>query len=81
MLGRGVAWLDTGTHHSMLQAANFIQTIEQRQGLMVACLEEVAYNVGFITAEQVREAARRLDRTSYAEYLLRVLDEEEQLKR
>jgi len=76
MLGRGVAWLDTGTHQSMLQAANYIQAIEERQGLMVACVEEVAYNMGFITAEQVREAAQRTSRSGYGEYLLHMLDEE-----
>jgi glucose-1-phosphate thymidylyltransferase len=75
-LGRGVAWLDTGTHPSMLQAANYIQAIEERQGLMVACVEEVAYNMGFITAEQVREAAQRTNRSGYGEYLLHMLDEE-----
>ena len=75
MIGRGVAWLDTGTHHSMLQAANYIQAIEERQGLMVACVEEVAYNMGFITAEQAREAAERTIRSGYGEYLQRMLDE------
>jgi glucose-1-phosphate thymidylyltransferase len=75
MIGRGVAWLDTGTHHSMLQAANYIQAIEERQGLMVACIEEVAYNMGFITAEQAREAAERTIRSGYGEYLQRMLDE------
>ena len=75
MIGRGVAWLDTGTHHSMLQAANYIQAIEERQGLMVACIEEVAYNMGFITAQQARDAARRTNRSGYGEYLQQMLDE------
>jgi len=75
MIGRGVAWLDTGTHHSMLQAANYIQAIEERQGLMVACIEEVAYNMGFITAEQARDAAQRTSRSGYGEYLQQMLDE------
>jgi len=75
MIGRGVTWLDTGTHHSMLQAANYIQAIEERQGLMIACIEEVAYNMGFITAEQAREAAERTIRSGYGEYLQRMLDE------
>ena len=75
MIGRGVAWLDTGTHHSMLQAANYIQAIEERQGLMVACIEEVAYNMGFITAQQARDAARRTRRSGYGEYLQQMLDE------
>ena len=75
MIGRGVAWLDTGTHHSMLQAANYIQAIEERQGLMVACIEEVAYNMGFITAQQARDAAQRTSRSGYGEYLQQMLDE------
>jgi glucose-1-phosphate thymidylyltransferase len=75
MIGRGVAWLDTGTHHSMLQAANYIQAIEERQGLMVACIEEVAYNMGFITAQQARDAALRTSRSGYGEYLQQMLDE------
>jgi glucose-1-phosphate thymidylyltransferase len=75
MIGRGVAWLDTGTHHSMLQAANYIQAIEERQGLMVACIEEVAYNMGFINAEQARKAAERTNRSGYGEYLQNMLDE------
>ena len=76
MLGRGVAWLDTGTHHSLLQAANYIQAIEERQGLMVSCVEEVAYKMGFITAEQVRSSAEALKQTEYGQYLLRMLEEE-----
>jgi glucose-1-phosphate thymidylyltransferase len=75
MIGRGVAWLDTGTHHSMLQAANYIQAIEERQGLMVACIEEVAFNMGFITAEQAQDAARRTSKSGYGEYLQHLLDE------
>jgi glucose-1-phosphate thymidylyltransferase len=76
MLGRGVAWLDTGTHHSLIQAANYIQAIEERQGLMVACIEEVAYKMGFIGEAEVRAAARRLERTDYGQYLLQMLEEE-----
>jgi len=76
MLGRGIAWLDTGTHDSLLQASNYIQTIEERQGLMVACIEEVAYKMGFIGAEQVRSAAKALSGNSYGEYLMQMLDEE-----
>ncbi len=72
-LGRGFAWLDTGTHLSLMQASNYIQTIETRQGLMVACLEEIAWHKGFIDSAQVEEAARRLDRTGYGQYLLRML--------
>ena len=76
MLGRGVAWLDTGTHDSLLQASNYIQAIEERQGLMVACLEEVAYKMGFLEAEQVREAALKMKNNSYGQYLLQMLQEE-----
>ena len=78
MLSRGVAWLDTGTHQSLLHAANYIQAIEERQGLMVACVEEVAYNMNYISREQVHEAARRMAQTEYGQYLLRMLDEEAQ---
>jgi len=74
-LGRGFAWLDTGTHQSLLQASNFIRTIEERQGLMVSCPEEVAYNMGFIDAARVRTLAAAM-RNPYGEYLLRMLDEE-----
>ena len=76
VLGRGVAWLDTGTHASLLQASNFMQAIEERQGLKVACLEEVAYRMGYIGAEQVREAARAMKGNEYGQYLLRLLEEE-----
>ncbi len=76
VLGRGVAWLDTGTHASLLQASNFMQAIEERQGLKVACLEEVAYRMGYIGAEQVREAARAMKGNEYGQYLVRLLEEE-----
>jgi glucose-1-phosphate thymidylyltransferase len=76
MLGRGIAWLDTGTHHSLLQASNYIQAIEERQGLMVACLEEVAYTMGFIDAARVREAAEKMKGNSYGQYLMGLLEEE-----
>jgi glucose-1-phosphate thymidylyltransferase len=69
ILGRGVAWLDTGTHDAMLQAANFIQTIEQRQGLQVACPEEVAYRKGWITREALERLAQPLAKTGYGRYL------------
>lgn len=68
-LGRGVAWLDTGTHESLMQAANFIETIEQRQGLRIACPEEIAYRRGWIDAERVLELARPLRKTGYGRYL------------
>ncbi len=72
-LGRGVAWLDTGTPDSMLQAGNFIQAIEQRQGLKVACLEEIAFRMGYISAKQVREIALSMSKTDYGQHLLRLL--------
>ena len=75
MLGRGIAWLDTGTPHSLLQASNYIQALEERQGLMVACLEEVAFEMGFIDADRVAAAADRLGKTEYGEYLRHLLDE------
>jgi len=76
-LGRGVAWLDTGTHESLLQASNFIQTLEERQGLMVACIEEVAYRKGYITAEAVRRIAESMKDNRYGQYLLAMLAEEQ----
>ena len=72
-LGRGVAWLDTGTPTSLLQAANFIETIEQRQGLKIACPEEVAYSVGLIDAKQLEELALQLQKSGYGQYLLDLL--------
>ena len=73
-LGRGYAWLDTGTHDAMLDAANFIRTIETRQGLQVACLQEIAYENGWMTKEQVRESVRDLQKTEYGQYLLKVIE-------
>ena len=75
-MGRGTAWLDTGTHDSLLQAANFIQTIEHRQGLKVACPEEIAYRRGFIDAEALSRLAQPLRKSGYGEYLLAVLQED-----
>jgi glucose-1-phosphate thymidylyltransferase len=74
-LGRGIAWLDTGTHESLLQAAEFIAAVERRQGLKVACLEEIAFRLGWLAAERVLELAAGLGRTEYADYLRRVVDE------
>lgn len=73
-LGRGIAWLDTGTPSSLLQAANFIQTLELRQGLIVACLEEIAYRKGLLTADQLRRRAAQMGGSAYGQYLLRVAD-------
>ncbi|MCX7227987.1 MAG: glucose-1-phosphate thymidylyltransferase RfbA [Burkholderiales bacterium] len=75
VMGRGYAWLDTGTHESLLQASSFIETIESRQGLKVACPEEIAFRAGWIDAEQLGRLARPLSKNGYGQYLLRVLDE------
>jgi glucose-1-phosphate thymidylyltransferase len=75
-LTRGIAWLDTGTHDSLMQASNYIQAIEERQGLMVACLEEIAYRMGYITAAEVARLARAMGSSAYGQYLLRMLDHE-----
>jgi glucose-1-phosphate thymidylyltransferase len=73
-LGRGCAWLDTGTHEALLQASTFIQTIEERQGLMVACLEEIAFTMGWITATDILRLAEPMRNNSYGRYLLRLLE-------
>lgn len=75
VMGRGMAWLDTGTHEAMLEASLFIQTIETRQGLMVACPEEIAYRLGYISAEQVERAASSMKNNRYGAYLLQMLKE------
>ncbi len=76
LLGRGFAWLDTGTHDSLLQASNFIATIEQRQGLKVSCIEEIAYKRGFISKEQLIELAKPLSGNQYGEYLLNLAEKQ-----
>ena len=76
VMGRGYAWLDTGTHESLLEASAFIETIERRQGLKVACPEEVAFRLGWIDADQLRTLATPLAKTGYGRYLLRVIDEQ-----
>jgi glucose-1-phosphate thymidylyltransferase len=75
VLGRGIAWLDTGTHDSLLEAGTFIQTIEKRQGLKVACPEEIVYRLGYIDADQLRALASKIAKSSYGQYLLRLLEE------
>jgi glucose-1-phosphate thymidylyltransferase len=75
LLGRGFAWLDTGTHDSLLEASTFIETIEKRQGLKVSCVEEVAYRMGFIDADQLRELTKPFKNNGYGQYLLQVLKE------
>ncbi len=75
LMGRGYAWLDTGTHESLLEASNFIQTIENRQGLKVACIEEIAFEMGYISKEQLTELAQPLKKNQYGQYLLKRADE------
>ena len=74
VLGRGFAWLDTGTHDSLIQAGSFVQTVEKRQGFKVACLEEIAYHSGWITEQQLRQQGEELKKTGYGQYLLAVAD-------
>ncbi len=75
LLGRGIAWLDTGTHDSLLDATNFIHTIEKRQGLKVSCPEEIAYRLGYIDANQLRALAGKIAKSTYGQYLMRILEE------
>ena len=76
LLGRGFAWLDTGTHESLMEASRFVQTIEKRQGLKIACLEEIAYKKGWIKSEDIERQANFLEKTEYGEYLYQILNEE-----
>lgn len=75
LFGRGMAWLDTGTHDSLLEASNFVETIQKRQGLHVACIEEISYRKGYISEEQLYEIAQPLLKTSYGQYLVDILNE------
>ncbi len=76
ILGRGVAWLDTGAHDALLQASTFIQAIEERQGLKVACPEEVAYRMGYVSADAVLEMASSMGKNQYAQYLRQLIEDE-----
>lgn len=76
LLGRGFAWLDTGTHESLLEASSFIETIEKRQGLKVACIEEIAYRMGYIDEDQLRNLAEPLAKNGYGQYLLQIINED-----
>ncbi|MFN3926860.1 MAG: glucose-1-phosphate thymidylyltransferase RfbA [Pseudanabaenaceae cyanobacterium] len=76
ILGRGFAWLDTGTHDALLQAANFVQAMELRQGLKIACVEEIAYKMGYITAHQLEQLAKQLKQSNYGKYLENILNGE-----
>jgi glucose-1-phosphate thymidylyltransferase len=75
LMGRGYAWLDTGTHNSLLDASNFIRTIETRQGLKVACLEEISYEMGYISRKQLLKLAEPLKKNDYGQYLLSLVKE------
>ncbi len=76
LLGRGVAWLDTGTHESLMQASSFVETIQERQGLKIACLEEIAYHNGAITREDLLRSGKEMGKSSYGEYLLGIAEED-----
>ena len=76
VLGRGVAWLDAGTHEALLQASNFVQTVQDRQGMMISCPEEIAYRLGFIDATMLRHQAQTMDNNQYGRYLLNLLEDE-----
>jgi glucose-1-phosphate thymidylyltransferase len=75
LLGRGYAWLDTGTHEAMQQAASYVQVIQERQGLKIACIEEIAYRQGYIGREAVERLARDMLQNDYGRYLMRMIDE------
>ena len=74
LMGRGIAWLDTGTHDSLMDAGAFVQAVEKRQGLKIACIEEIAWRNGYITADDVRRLAKPLSKTGYGQYLLELVD-------
>ena len=74
LLGRGFAWLDTGTHDSLAEATNFVETIEKRQGLKIACLEGIAFHKGWITSDRLREIAKPMAKNQYGQYLIQLAD-------
>ena len=74
LLGRGFAWLDTGTHKTLLQAGQYVQTIEENQGIKIACLEEVAYRMGFLTKEQITEYSKKYAQNEYFDYVRNLYD-------
>ncbi len=76
VMGRGIAWLDAGTHESLLQAANYVQAVEDRQGMMISCPEEIAYRMGYITREELKQQALVMNNNQYGEYLMHLLEEE-----
>ena len=73
-MGRGMAWLDTGTHESLLEASQFVHTLEKRQGLKIACLEEISWRNGWIDTDQLKKNAKLLEKSGYGEYLLQLID-------
>ena len=75
-LARGTAWLDTGTHTALIQASTYVQAIEERQGLMIACLEEIAFRMNYISAEQLARLAHSMGKSSYGDYLRQILDQD-----
>ena len=75
-MGRGIAWLDAGTHESLLQAANFVQAVEERQGMMISCPEEIAFRLGYIDQNKFRKIAEQFNNNLYGSYLLGLLDED-----
>ena len=74
LFSRGIAWLDTGTYGSLLEASNYVETIQNRQGLRIACLEEIAYRQGFVTADQLRERGEKMKKNDYGQYLINVAE-------
>jgi len=77
LLGRGLAWLDTGTHESLQQASSYVQAIQERQGLKIACIEEIAFRLGYIGQDELKNLANDMMENDYGKYLLRILDEPE----